>query len=167
MPRENRTRFVAQAAVIAGLYVAITFAFQPISFGPVQLRVSEALCVLVAFSFSAVPGLFVGCLLANLVAVALGISIPIDVIVGSLSTLAAAALGYALRKRFWLLPLPAVCINAVAVGTMLHYVYMPEISVLWNILYVGAGQVLACYGLGLPLYFGLRRVGLARWGFTA
>lgn len=162
MQQRNSARFIAQAAVIAGLYVAVTLVFQPISFGPIQMRVSEALCVLVAFTFSAVPGLFVGCLLSNAIAVMLGQSIPLDVVVGSLTTLAAAYLGYRARKVFWLVPLPSVVLNAVVIGTMLHYVYTPEISVLYNILYVGAGQALACYALGLPLYWGLRHTKIAK-----
>ena len=81
-----KTRFLAQAAVIAALYALLTVLVAPVASGLVQCRVSEALCVLPYFTFSAVPGLFVGCAMANLITGA-----PIyDVIFGSIATLLAA-----------------------------------------------------------------------------
>ena len=77
----NKTGYITQAAVIAALYAVITYALAPISYGAVQFRLSEALCVLAAFTPSAVPGLFVGCLVANV----LGTAVPMDVIFGSLT----------------------------------------------------------------------------------
>ena len=62
----KNTYFLAYGAVIAAIYVALTMAFQPISFGPVQFRISEALCILPFFTPAAIPGLFVGCFLSTL-----------------------------------------------------------------------------------------------------
>lgn len=96
------TKRLAQGAVIAALYVALTLIFAPISFGAVQLRVSEALTILPLFTPAAIPGLFVGCVLANLIAGA----VVWDVVFGSLATLIGAAVGYALRRNRWLVPIP-------------------------------------------------------------
>ena len=75
--------YLVQGAMIAAIYVALTLSLMPISYGPIQFRVSEALCILPFFTPAAVPGLFVGCLLSNL----LGGLVPMDVICGSLATL--------------------------------------------------------------------------------
>lgn len=164
-PTENRTRYLVQAALIAALYAALTLAFEPFSYGLMQVRVSEALCVLVLFTSSAVPGLFVGCFVANFIGVCLGQSIPLDVFAGSLTTLLAAYMGYRMRRNPWLVPLPAVALNAIVVGLMLYYVFLPgsgmEVSLLFCALSVGAGQFIACYVLGMPLYFALRKSRLA------
>ena len=71
----KNTYFLAYGAVIAAIYVALTMAFQPISFGPVQFRISEALCILPFFTPAAIPGLFVGCFLSNLFCGAAGLGI--------------------------------------------------------------------------------------------
>ena len=104
--KNNRTPAlkVAQGAIIAALYVVLTVIFAPISFGEMQVRISEALTILPMFTPAAIPGLFVGCVLGNL----LGGAIPVDVIFGSLATLIGAVGGYLLRKNRWLVPLPTV-----------------------------------------------------------
>ena len=109
--KNNRTPAlkVAQGAIIAALYVVLTVIFAPISFGEMQVRISEALTILPMFTPAAIPGLFVGCVLGNL----LGGAIPVDVIFGSLATLIGAVGGYLLRKNRWLVPLPTVLSNAV------------------------------------------------------
>ena len=149
---------IVRGALIGALYALLTLAVQPISSGLMQLRVSEALCVLPYFTPAAVPGLFVGCFLANL---AMGSAWP-DVIFGSLATLLSAFLAHWVRKMNlskWLAPLPAVLVNAVVVGYLLAYVY--DVGVAWEIcaLYVGVGQALSCYALGMPLLFGLEKFG--------
>ena len=90
----KNTYFLAYGAVIAAIYVALTMAFQPISFGPVQFRISEALCILPFFTPAAIPGLFVGCFLSNLFCGAAGL----DIVFGSLATLIGAVGSYALRR---------------------------------------------------------------------
>ncbi|HWS28677.1 MAG TPA: QueT transporter family protein [Clostridia bacterium] len=149
---------VVRGALIGALYVLITLAVQPISSGLMQLRVSEALCVLPYFTPAAVPGLFIGCFIANLI-----MGNPIwDVVFGSLATLLAAAATYGIKKAGlskWLAPLPAVLFNAAIVGYLLTYVY--QVGVPWEIsaLYVGAGQTISCYALGMPLLFGFKKFG--------
>ncbi len=123
-----------------------------------QLRVSEALCVLPCFTGAAVPGLFVGCLLANLLT---GAAIW-DVIFGSLATLLAALATYVMHKKGmnrWLLPLPSVLFNALIVGWLLSCVYMVGLPFGVCALYVGAGQAAACYALGMPLMKLLEKFG--------
>ena len=140
---------LVRAAIIAAVYALLTIALAPISSGLIQCRVSEALCVLPYFTFSAVPGLFIGCLLANLLTGA-----PIyDVLFGSLATLLAAYLTYLLRKRMpkYLAPLPSVVVNALVVGALLVYVYDVGVSYWVAAGYVAIGQAIACFVIGLPL----------------
>ena len=84
--RDPRVLRITQGAVIAALYVVLTMVFAPISFGPVQVRIAEALCILPMFTPAAIPGLFIGCLIANLI----GGGIILDVIFGSIATLIGA-----------------------------------------------------------------------------
>ena len=150
-----KTRSIAQAAAIAALYVLLTVCFAPISSGLMQCRVSEALCVLPYFTASAIPGLFVGCALANLLTGAT----PLDVVFGSLATLLAALITYGLRNRAskFLSPLPSVVLNALIVGALLVFAYGVNVPYALACFYVAAGQAVACYGLGLPLLLVLKR----------
>ena len=118
---------MAEAGIIAALYFVLTI-INPLAFGQIQIRFSEALCVLPFFTPAAVPGLFIGCLLSNLAGSPLGLY---DIIFGSLATLAAAFSTYYIgkisrkkrrtaEKTKWLLPLPAVVINAFVVAAILH-----------------------------------------------
>lgn len=147
---------LAHAGIIAALYAALTILLAPISFGLVQCRVSEALGILPVFTGAAVPGLFLGCLIANLITGA-----PIyDVLFGSLATLLAAAITRLLAKKKApraLLPLPSVLTNAVIVGWLLVSVYGMGVPMPLAMLYVGIGQAAACYGLGLPLLYVLEK----------
>ena len=153
------TKKLVQGALIGALYAALTLAAAPISFGLMQVRVSEALCILPFFTSAAVPGLFIGCLVANLA----GGAVLSDVVFGSLATLLAALLTRWFKKRGfskWLAPLPAVVVNALIVGALMTLVYLPgEVTYLAGSAYVGAGQAIACYGLGMPLLYVLERYG--------
>ena len=93
--KTNKVQFMTQAAMIAAIYVVLCVVFQPISYGPIQTRIAEALTVLPFFTPAAIPGLFVGCLIANV----LGGGIILDVIAGSVATLIAAFATYALRNK--------------------------------------------------------------------
>lgn len=146
---------MAQAAVIAAIYVVLTLIFAPISFGPLQVRIAEMLTVLPLLTFSAVPGLFVGCLLANLLAGA----VALDVAAGSLATLIGAALGYALRRNRWLVPIPAIVANALIVPLVLRYGYGLQLSYPLECLYVAIGETVSCYLLGELLATALLRSG--------
>lgn len=154
----EHTKNIVRAAAIAAIYTLLTLAVQPISSGLIQARVSEALCVLPYFTVSAVPGLFLGCLISNLIT---GAAIQ-DVIFGSLATLAAAWLTYRIGRHeltAWLAPAPAVIVNAVVVGALLCYVYQVGVPVEICMAYVAAGQLISCYALGMPLIQVLRRYG--------
>jgi uncharacterized membrane protein len=152
----NRSlRFWLTAAAIGGVYAAVTIALAPISFGPFQVRIAEALTVLPFFTPAAVPGLFAGCLVSNLIMS----PYPVDFIVGSLATLLAASISYAFRRKLWLVPLPPVIINALAIGTMIWIIGGPHdaVTLLMYMGSVGFGEALSCYALGVPLMLYLRR----------
>jgi uncharacterized membrane protein len=148
-------RFWITAAAIGGVYAAVTIALAPISFGPVQVRIAEALTVLPFFTPAAVPGLFVGCMVSNLVMS----PYPVDFIVGSLATLLAASLSYVCRRKLWLVPLPPVIINALVIGTMIWILSGPHtpLVLLAYMGSVGLGEAISCYALGVPLMLYLRR----------
>lgn len=149
-----KTRYLVQAAIIAALYVAIAFVAAPISYGQFQLRISEALTVLPLFTPAAIPGLFVGCVLSNLLG---GMGLP-DIVLGSLATLAAAYATYRLRHQNKLVALsPPVFINALVVGTYLQMLFFKEVNVFAMMGWVALGQLGACYLIGYPLTVALER----------
>lgn len=146
----KKTKLLTQAAVIAALYAVLTIIFQPISFLQTQVRVSEALTVLPMFTPAAIPGLFIGCLVANIFS-PVGV---LDIIFGSLATLTAAFLSYKMPKRY-LVPLPPIVVNGVVIGLLLNYVL--NLPLLASMLWVALGQAIACYGLGYPLILVLEK----------
>ncbi len=156
-------RFTVYTAVIAALYVALTYLafWLGLDKNAIQLRFSEALCVLACFTPAAVPGLTVGCFLANFLT---GAHI-LDVVFGSMATLVGAIGGYALRsfaKRKWLcfLPtLPTVLANAVVVPLLLTFVYGTEGTYPFFVLTVTVGELLSATVLGTLLLVALRRHG--------
>ena len=143
MKKVSSPRLV-RGALVAGIYVALTMLFAPVSFGPVQVRVSEALTLLPWLWIEAVPGLFVGCLIANLMG---GFGI-IDVFFGSVATLAAALLTCRMPNKY-LAAVPPVVINALVVGGYLSVLL--KLPLVPTMLYIGLGQIAACFGLGIPL----------------
>ena len=147
MNQTKTSTFWVQAAVIGSLYAALTLVLSPISYGVMQVRMSEALTVLAMFTPAAIPGLAVGCFFANF----LGPNGIFDAIIGSLATLLGAFGTYKLRHQFYLAPLPTVVSNAVIIGLMLYYVYGIPLSPIYCILWVGLGELIACYVAGLPL----------------
>jgi len=140
------TKYLIQAAVIAAVYAAVTVLLAPISYGPIQVRVSEALTVMPYFTPAAIPGLFIGCLAANMLS-PMGV---VDLVCGSLASLVAAWTSYKLRKRQLLVPAPPVIINGVVIGAMIYYVYGVPAPLIVCMGWVAAGQVAACYLLGYP-----------------
>ena len=145
MLRSKETLKITQGAVIAALYVLLTMLFQPISFGAVQLRVAEALTILPLFTPAAVPGLFVGCLLANI----LGGGIVLDVVFGSLATLIGAWIGYKLRANRWLVPIPAILANTLIIPFVLKYGYgVADLGLPLIAAYILLGEIGGCYLLG-------------------
>ncbi len=150
----KKTTFITEAAVIAAIYVVITFIFQPISFGPVQLRAAEALTILPYFTSAAIPGIGIGCLLSNILS---GADM-IDIIFGSLASLFAAFLSYKLRGNKFLVPIPPIVVNAIVVSFILKFAYFEANSIPFMMLTVGVGQVLAAGVLGMILLFALDKV---------
>ena len=119
---ENQNRHVylmVYGAAIAAIYVALTMSFSAISFGPVQFRISEALCILPFFTPAAIPGLFIGCFLSNLLC---GAAV-MDVVFGSIATLIGAVGSYCLRHNKWLVCVPPILANAIIVPWVLRYAY--------------------------------------------
>lgn len=154
-------RTISIGAVVAAAYAALTIWLAPISYLAIQVRLSEALTVLPFVESAAIWGLFLGCLIANIYG-GLG---PWDIFAGSFLTLAAAALTYLLRRtgKPWLAPLPPVILNAFGVSAYLQLLIEPPR--LGNIpgyfvlvITVGIGEIIACYAVGLPLLYALRRL---------
>ena len=144
--KKKTTKYVLQGAIIAAVYAVLTIVLAPISYGPMQVRISEALTVLPVFTPAAIPGLFVGCFVANMV----GPYGAIDMICGSIATLIAALLTYKLRNNTWLAPLPPVVLNGVIIGGMLHFAYgVPNLPACMA--WVAVGEAIACYAIGVPL----------------
>ena len=152
--RKKNINFLTQAAMIAAIYVVLTYVFAPFSFGEVQVRIAEALTILPVFTPAAIPGLFVGCLIGNI----LGGAILPDIIFGSLATLIGAFFTYQLRdKNKFLAPLPPIAANTIVVPFVLRYGYGVALPIPFMMLTVGVGEVLSCGVLGMVLYFALRK----------
>ena len=152
---------IAQAAIIAALYAALTLAVSPIAYGPVQFRISELLTVLPLFSAAAIPGLTIGCAAANFAGVLLGLNyMPADILFGTLATLLASAATYFIGRyikikalKYILAPLPPVIFNALIIGAELT-IFFDDLFWL-NTAWVGFGELAVCYILGIPLIFAL------------
>ena len=144
--KNKNNRYLAHAAIIAALYVVVTMLFAPISFGTsgIDVRISEMLTILPFFTPAAIPGVFVGCLLANI----LGGGIIWDVILGSLATLIGAWGCYMLRHNRWLAPLPTVLANTVIIPPLLRYGYGVNLPLPALAFSVCAGEIIGAYILG-------------------
>lgn len=148
MKRKSALR-LTQAAMIAAIYVVLTYFVNAFGLanGAIQVRISEALTILPIFTPAAVPGLFAGCLLSNILT---GCMAP-DVVFGSLATLLGAVGTYLLRKTRFVFTLPPVIANAVIVPLVLRYVYGLKDAMWWLVLTVGAGEILSICVLGMIL----------------
>lgn len=135
---------MALSALIAALYAGLTMALAPVSFGPVQFRAAEGLALLPFFIPEAVAGLFVGCLLSNMLG-GMGLA---DVAFGSAATLAAAWMTSRM-PNVWLAAVPPVAVNAAVVGVYL--VFLTETPVALSVLYIALSQSAVCFGIGVPL----------------
>lgn len=171
----SKVRFIAMAAVIAAMYAVLTMALWEISSAGIQFRLSEALCVLPAFTPAAIPGLAIGCAIANIIG-----GTWIDVVFGSLATLLAAIASHLIGRAFkagktekvtlgakLLVPLPPVFFNALIIPFVLYYGYgitstlgaTGKFAVLgFHALTVGAGEAAVCYILGIPLMIAVNRM---------
>ena len=152
---------LTRGALVGALYVALTYlsTLFGLSSGVIQFRVSEALTVLPVFMPEAIPGLFVGCVLSNLMTPGVH---PLDIVFGSVATLVGAIGTYLLRrlpkKLMWLSTLPPILANAVIVPFVLMFAYGAEGSYLFFMLTVGVGEI-ACAGFGgAALYYSMRKI---------
>lgn len=151
---QNQVMLLVHAAMIAALYVVLTFLANSLGLASsaIQIRFSEALTVLPYFTPAAIPGLFVGCLLSNILT---GCALP-DIIFGSLATLIGAVFTRKIRKYKWLAPVPPILANAVIVPFVLLYAY--GIRPLWlSFVTVTIGEMISCGVLGMILLFSLQK----------
>ena len=152
----KRARFVALSATIAAFYVVLTLisALFGLSSGVIQIRISEALCVLTFFTPAAIPGLTVGCLIANIITAAN----LLDIVFGTLATLLGALGGYLLRKRKWLVTLPTLVANTVIVPLVIVYGFgITDVALPLVALSVSIGEFISATVLGTALLFILQR----------
>lgn len=157
--KENRTRQLTRAAVAGGLYAALSLlgSVFGISYGPIQCRFAEGLCVLPFLFPETAWGLGVGCLIANILS-PYGL---LDIILGSLTTLGAALLTGQCKSKY-LAPLPPVLCNGIVVGGLLAFEQVGFTSAFWKAFWfngcsVLVGEAVACYGLGLLLLRALEK----------
>ena len=161
--QKKRINFIVKSGLIAAVYTVLTLCLGAISFGNLgfEFRISEALTILPLFSFSAVPGLFAGCLLSNLIGMSMSQLGVVDVVFGSLATLIAAVLTYLLRKITikgfpFLAFLPPIICNAVIIGLELSII-LPDVfsSLILAMIIVGVGEFASVFLLGIPLYIAI------------
>jgi len=159
--KDKKVLFLTQGAMIAALYVVLTTIFAPISFSEIQVRISEALTILPVFTPAAVPGLFIGCIIANI----LGGAVLPDIIFGSIATLIGAVFTWKLREKSpYLAPIPPIVSNAVIVPFVLRYAYGVPLPIPLMMLTVGIGEVISCGVFGMILYFALKKSRTAIFG---
>lgn len=143
------TSSIAQGAIIAAAYVVLTVAFAPFSFKEIQVRLSESLTILPVFTPAAVPGLAVGCLLANII----GGAVLSDVIFGSLATLIGAVGTRMLRNRKpGSAVIPPIVANMLIIPFVLRYAYGVALPIPLLMVTIGIGETISCGILGLLLY---------------
>lgn len=163
MSRKENINFLITGALIAAIYAALTYLsnFFGLAYGPIQLRVSEVLTILPVFTPAAIPGLTVGCFIANI-----GSFNAADMVFGTFATFIAAVLTYYLRNiKLKNIPclsmLSPVIINAFIIGFEIAVFFLPEGYSLWGFLIsaveVGIGELIICFGLGIPFYFTVKK----------
>ncbi len=153
--RRFSPRQIAFAGIVAALYAAITILCAPFSYGAIQFRIAEALTVLCCFSPTAIFGMVIGCIGANVLS-SVG---AFDILFGALATLLACLVTSKI-KRAWLVPLPTVLFNALIVGA--EIAFFVDGGAFWsafavNALSVAAGEAAVMVLLGIPLYLYLQK----------
>ena len=145
--RNKKVQFITQGAVIAAIYVVLVLIFDTFSFGPIQFRIAEMLTVMPYFTPAAIPGLFVGCLIANII----GGGLIWDIVLGSIATLIGAIGSYLVRKNKWLVPLPPIIANMVIVPFVLKYAYGYDGLLVYFMFTVGLSEIIVCGIIGMAL----------------
>ena len=155
MKRNAKLLFICQGAIIAAIYVVLTYVAGALGLdsGVIQVRFSEMLCILPMFTPAAIPGVTLGCLLSNL----LLHCEPMDIFVGAFATLIGAFGTYWLRRYKWIAPLPPIVANVVLIPWVLRYAYGAPGSIPYFMLTIGIGEIISVYVLGMLLYFALQK----------
>lgn len=147
---KKTTKFLVRSAVIAALYATLTLVVYPLSYGPIQVRVSEAMTVLPLFFAEAIPGLTIGCFLAN---IPMGLW---DMVIGATATLLASVTTRMVKKVYFGV-IPPVIFNALLVPVIFLTMGTSTEPYWINVLTVGAGELISVLALGVPLYFVMKR----------
>ncbi len=152
---KRNTKFLTQSALIAALYIVLTYLANSLGLasGAIQIRISEALCILPVFTPNAICGLFLGCFISNI----LTGCVIWDVIFGSLATLIGAVFTYLLRNHKYLACIPPIISNTLIVPFVLKYAYGLPAGLGYFILTVGAGEIISCGILGTILLMYLKK----------
>lgn len=145
--RNKKVQFITQGAVIAAIYVVLVLIFDTFSFGPIQFRIAEMLTIMPYFTPAAIPGLFVGCLIANII----GGGLIWDIVFGSIATLIGAIGSYLVRRNKWLVPLPPIIANMVIVPFVLKYAYGYDGLLVYFMFTVGLSEIIVCGIIGMAL----------------
>lgn len=155
MKNQKKIRNIAVGAVVAALYVVLTYLANMLGLasGAIQVRLSEILTVMPIFTPAAIPGLFIGCLIANILT---GCALW-DVVFGSLATLIGAVGTYFLRKHNLLAVLPPILANAIIVPFVLLFVYSLEGTYWYFFATVGIGETISCGVFGMILLKALKK----------
>lgn len=155
MKNKNHIRRLCEAALIAAIYVILTYlcAAVGMSSGAIQLRLSEALCVLAIFTPAAVPGVALGCFMANLLT---GCALW-DIVFGTLASLIGMIGCRALKKFPYLAPAPYALANMIVIPFVVKLVYSAPEALPFIFLTVGIGEIISVFGFGIPLYLALRK----------
>ncbi len=148
--RTRRVTYITQAAMISAIYVVLTVFISAFNLanGAIQIRISESLTILPIFTPAAIPGLFLGCAIGNLLT---GAMLP-DIIFGSLATLLGACGTYLLRKNKWAAILPPIVSNTLIIPYLLSYIYHFPGSVTYFMITIGIGEIISCGVLGMVVY---------------
>ena len=153
--RKNRSnvRFLCYSAMIAALYVALTLISGALGLasGAIQVRISEALCVLPFFTSAAIPGVTIGCLIYNII----GSGNILDIVFGTLATLIGAVGARLLRKWKWTVSIPTIAANTIIIPFVLKYGFMLEDSVIFFMVTIFIGEFIAAGVLGTSLLYAL------------
>lgn len=152
--KHQKTKEIALGAMICAVYVLITLAIKPIASSPVQIRLSEALCIMPCFTPYAIPGLFLGCFVANFITG----SLFLDTLFGSIATLIGAIGTYLLRKNKYLAVLPPIISNTLIIPFVLSFVYRFPGSIPYFMVTVGAGEIVSVGIFGIILYNFIRKI---------
>lgn len=170
---KTKINYIIVASLIAALYAGLTYLSNAfgLAYGPIQLRISEVLTILPVFTPAAIPGLTVGCFIANI-----GSFNVADMIFGTVATLCAALLTYLLKNIKikdipFLAFFPPVIVNALVIGLEIEIFFLtPDVFSFWGFviagLEVGLGQLIVCYAFGIPFYLICKKNKIFERNFT-